>query len=176
MTIRQSADELLARTGLLAALRPHRAAIVGSYSMDLMAWNDLDIYVDTAEMSVENWCELISRVVCAAQPSRIDGFQDSGRSEYFLGIETRITGERWNIDIWGRTADEIAAAQAGNRAMQARFEADPQAKAALLQIKQGLIERKMYGFDKRREHFHSPEIYEAVLEKGVRSLEEFLVR
>ena len=32
----------------------------------------------------------------------------------------------------------------------------------------------MYGFDKGKRHYHSPEIYEAVLEKGVRTVGELL--
>ena len=174
MTIRETADALLAHTALLQALRPHDAAIVGSYAMDLMSWNDLDIYVDIGEMSVEKWNALAARVIMALQPVRIDGFCDAEKGSWFFGTELIFGGERWNIDIWGKTAQQIEAALAQNRQLRARFDADAAARDAMLQIKRGLIERKMYGFDKGRVHFHSPEIYAAVLEKGVRSLEEFL--
>ena len=46
--------------------------------------------------------------------------------------------------------------------------------SAILEIKQGLIARGQYGFDKAPIHFHSPEIYAAVVEKGARSLKDFL--
>lgn len=174
MTIREKADCLLAQTGLMDVLCPHKAVIVGSYAMDLMTWNDLDIYVDIGEMSVEKWFETVSGAVKAVQPTRIDGFQDAEKGKFFLGMETMITGERWNIDIWGKTSGEIANALAENRAMKARFEADVQAREAMMRIKNALIGRKMYGFDKGREHFHSPEIYEAVLERGIRTPEAFL--
>lgn len=174
MTIRERADALLRQTALMHAVAPCRAEIVGSYAMDLMSWNDLDLYVVSDGMTAETWTALTARVIAALQPSRIDGFQDAAQGRYFLGIETEISGERWNVDIWGRTTAEIADAQAKNRAMQARFAADAEARAAMLSIKRELIARKMYGFDKGAKHFHSPEIYDAVLEKGVRRAEDLL--
>ena len=50
----------------------------------------------------------------------------------------------------------------------------PEIGRAILEIKQGLIARGQYGFDKAPIHFHSPEIYAAVVEKGARSLKDFL--
>lgn len=174
MSIREQADLLLKRSALLQALEIHGAQIVGSYAMDAMSWNDLDIYVETDQMSVSAWSELSARVIRAVQPVRIDGFQDASAGKFFLGVETMITGERWNIDIWGKSKAEIADAVRRNRDMKARFDAEPDAREAMLRIKRALIEKKMYGFDKGREHFHSPKIYDAVLEKGVRTIEEFL--
>ena len=175
MSVRKEADHLLQRTGLMNVLRQFgAAAIVGSYSMDLMAWNDLDIYVDTVDWTVERYCDMLGAVAKCVQPTRVDGFQNAAGGQYFLGMETMVTGSRWNIDIWGKRADEIADAQQSNTRMKQRFDARPELREALLSIKQGLIVRGMYGFDKGRKHYHSPEIYHAVLEEGVRDAEEFL--
>ena len=175
MSIRGEADRLLERTGLMDVLRPFGAvAIVGSYSMDLMAWNDLDVYVDAGDWTVERYCDVLGAVAKAVQPVRVDGFQDAAQGRYFIGMETMITGQRWNIDIWGRSTAEIADAQRSNAEMKRRFDADPELRSALVRIKQGLIARGMYGFDKGAKHYHSPEIYRAVLDEGVRTTEEFL--
>ena len=51
---------------------------------------------------------------------------------------------------------------------------DPALKTAVLDIKQGLINRNLYGMYKGRTHYHSQEIYDAVFIEGVRTAEEFL--
>jgi len=173
MTIKESADELLRKTGLLDVLRRFGdPVIVGSYAMDAMAWNDLDVYI----VLDSSYHEMAAAAMLAVKPCRYDGFCDRQTSAQFAGMETVITGERWNIDIWVRTLDEIKAAAAKNRAMKAQFDAQPEAREAMLRIKRELIARGMYGFDKSKRHYHSPEIYEAVLEKGVRTVEEMLER
>lgn len=169
MTIRENADAMLHRTGLLDVLKGcGEATVVGSYAMDAMAWNDLDVYVALSD----DFHEMVGAAMRAVQPVRFDGFCDAGRQ--FLGMETVITGERWNIDIWVRTAAEIEDVMEKNRAMKQRFDAYPEARQAMLDIKHALIARGMYGFDKGKRHYHSPEIYEAVLEKDVRTVEELL--
>lgn len=175
MSIRSEADRLLEQTGLLDVLRRFGAAtVVGSYSMDLMAWNDLDVYVNADGWTAERYCDVLGAVAKAVQPVRVDGFQNTVQGRYFIGMETMITGERWNIDIWGRSAAEITDAQSSNAEMKRQFDGDPELRSALVRIKQGLIGRGMYGFDKGVKHYHSPEIYRAVLDEGVRTTEEFL--
>lgn len=169
VTIRESADALLRKTGLMDVLNGYgEAAIVGSYAMDAMAWNDLDVYIALDG----DFHEMAGAAMRAVQPVRFDGFCDAGRQ--FLGMETVITGERWNIDVWIRTVAEMEDALAKNRAMKRRFDAQPEARQAMLDIKRALIARGMYGFDKGKRHYHSPEIYDAVLEKGVRTVDELL--
>jgi hypothetical protein len=174
MRTEERADALLAQTALMEVLRPYGAVIVGSRAMELMTWNDLDIYVDSAHLDAEAWQDLTCAAMHALQPCRVDGFTDPAAGRYFFGAETEISGERWNIDIWAKTAQQIAVAKAENAAMKARFDVDLPAKDAMMRIKRALIERGMYGFDKGEKHFHSPEIYAAVLDAGVRTVEEFL--
>lgn len=175
MTIRERAQRLMDDTGLLSLLqRFGTPAVVGSFGMDLMTWNDLDIYVDIAGWNADTWCAMAGEVTKALRPVRIDGFCDAAAQQYFFGAEMMHGGERWNIDIWGRTAAGIADAQRRCRDMKARFEAQPGAREAMMHIKAELIERKMYGFDKGARHYHSPEIYAAVLDEGVRSAAELL--
>lgn len=52
--MKKQADKILYNCGLLDKLnefgKPH---IIGSYRMDLMAWNDLDIDIENDDMSLE---------------------------------------------------------------------------------------------------------------------------
>ena len=55
MSRKEQADFILYKCGLLDELKkygcPH---IIGSYRMDMMAWNDLDIDVENSGMSLED--------------------------------------------------------------------------------------------------------------------------
>ena len=68
-TIRESADHILYGRGLMERLReigePH---IIGSYKMDMMAWNDLDIDVENTNMSIEKLYELTDYIIRAFHP------------------------------------------------------------------------------------------------------------
>lgn len=171
MTIRQGADALLAQTGLPEVLAGFgRAEIVGSYVMDAMAWNDLDVYVALEG----DFHTLAAAVMQAVKPVRFDGFCDVKTGNRFIGMETMATGERWNIDIWIRRPEQIDEALERNRAMKAQLDACPEAREAVVRIKQALIARGMYGLDKGKRHYHSAKIYEAVLEKGVLTVDVLL--
>lgn len=50
----------------------------------------------------------------------------------------------------------------------------PYLREVVCEIKRKLIENKLYGFDKGNKHYHSNEIYEAVFNKGIMSVEDFL--
>ena len=59
--IKENADRILYEFGLLSKIEQIRKAhIVGSYQMDMMAWNDLDIDIDIENdtMSLEKLYEL----------------------------------------------------------------------------------------------------------------------
>ena len=51
---------------------------------------------------------------------------------------------------------------------------NPELKNAVTEIKQNLIIRGLYGFDKGKKHYHSKEIYDAVFNKGILTTEQFL--
>ena len=76
--------------------------------------------------------------------------------------------------ICWRSEADIAETLRRNDEMARLARECPEIGRAILEIKQGLIARGQYGFDKAPIHFHSPEIYAAVVEKGARSLKDFL--
>ncbi len=52
---------------------------------------------------------------------------------------------------------------------------NPKLKDAVLRIKNDLIKQKLYGPDKRKEHYHSKEIYDAVFIENILSAEQLLL-
>ncbi len=61
---KNNANKLLYDFGLLNELNNYGTPfVVGSYAMDLMAWNDLDIYVSNEAMSTEKLYELTSFIL-----------------------------------------------------------------------------------------------------------------
>lgn len=69
-TIRRNADRILYDCGLLDMLRecgtPHT---VGSYQMDMMAWNDLDIDIENDGMDMRKLYRLTGRILETFHPS-----------------------------------------------------------------------------------------------------------
>ncbi|MDO4739333.1 MAG: hypothetical protein Q4A66_01560 [Eubacteriales bacterium] len=172
--IREQADALLAQSGLMELLNAYgTACVTGSYSMDMMCWNDLDLYIEDSPQLRRNWFALVGDVLGALQPCRFDGICRGG--ELFLGCETMRTGERWNVDLWVRSRAQIESAAEYCGAILRRTEREPELKEAIMEIKRALIAQKLYGMEKRADrHYHSGEIYRAVLEEGIRTPEEFL--
>ena len=84
-------------------------------------------------------------------------------------------GQRWNIDIWWKNEREIADAVSYANDLILQMQLHPELRDAVISIKQELINRKMYGFDKGKVHYHSNEIYDAVFNKGILTKEEFLL-
>lgn len=176
MSIRDKADELIYQSGLMEILQKYgTVSIVGSYKMEVMTWNDLDIYLDIAEFSSDKYYDMVSELIGMLSPVRFDGFMETDKKLIFLGLETKMTGESWNIDIWWKDKADIEDSMAYACELIKKMEQNPELKKAVIKIKQDLINRKLYGLDKGKVHYHSKEIYDAVFEKGILSTEQFLL-
>ena len=174
MSIKTQADVLIQKTNLLDVLRRHGIPfITGSYFMNTMAWNDLDLYLQPG-VNFDPYA-MAAELNAALRPFRFEGFVNENGT--FYGCETSITGERWNIDLWIRNAEKIEESIAYCNDLLKKMDRLPGSHEAILSIKTELIQRGMYGFDKHpSRHYHSQDIYSAVLNDGVRSTDEFLHR
>ena len=172
MTRRERADSILYEFGLLEELRRYgKPHLIGSYRMDMMAWNDLDIDVENDEMSLARLHELTAYVLNTFHPVWYEAKEevtDEGNTVWFHGFEAIIDGELWNVDIWFFNRETIDRAE--RYCDRIAETANAAERAAVIQIKQELIARKLYGFDQ----FHSTQVYEAVLEKHILTVEAFL--
>lgn len=97
---RQQADRILYEIGLLKKLEdygtPH---IIGSYRMDMMAWNDLDIDIENEYeyVTVDSLYDLSQYIIKTFRPVWYEAKEtqdEHGNTIWFHGFETTITGEQ----------------------------------------------------------------------------------
>ena len=170
---KNKADKLLYDFGLLNELNRYGTPyIVGSYAMDLMAWNDLDIYVSNESMTTEKLYELTAFILNIFHPTWYEAKKDiyDGKTAWFHGFETEILGEFCNVDIWFFDSDTITKALDFSEKIKQKILVNPELKEVVINIKQALIENEQYGFDK----FSSMDVYKTVFENNVRSYKEFI--
>ena len=169
---KSQADRILYEFGLLKKLEelgvPH---IIGSYRMDMMAWNDLDIDIENNGMSLDKLYELSSFILNTFHPTWYEAKEETnedGKRVWFHGFETMITGELWNIDLWFFDKETIANAE--KYCDDIALRASGIQKERIIRIKEELIARNLYSFEK----YKSLYVYKAVLENDVVDTEDFL--
>lgn len=172
--IRVNADRILYEYGLLDMLKPlGRPHIIGSYRMDMMAWNDLDIDVENEAMDLGKLYQLTGSVLKVFRPSWYEAKEEhtpDGKTVWFHGFESVINGELWNVDLWFFDQETIRSAEEYcDNIVRA---ASTVQKEQIILIKQELIKRDLYSFEK----FHSIDVYRAVLEMSIQNIDEFLER
>lgn len=169
---KNNADKLLYDFGLLNKLKKYGTPyIVGSYAMDLMAWNDLDIYVSIERMSTEKLYELTSFILNTFHPVWYEAKKESSdeKTVWFHGFETEVLGELCNVDIWFFDKETITKALDFSHNTKQKLLVNPEFREIVINIKQSLIANEQYGFDK----FSSMDVYKAVFEDSVSSYKEF---
>lgn len=166
------ADRILYEFGLLKRLEeigdPH---IIGSYKMNMMAWNDLDIDIENDTMSLEKLHELSAFIIRTFRPVWYEAKEEvnnNGKTVWFHGFETTVTGELWNVDLWFFDKETILDAEKYCDAVADKT--DHIQKETIINIKRELIERGLYSFDK----YKSIDVYEAVIKNNVMTADEFL--
>lgn len=172
--LRREADGLLARHGILDILarfgKPH---ISGSYSLRLMTWRDLDIYLEMRPVDKTRFLELGRLLGDVLNPRKLS-FTDHLNfpatepvNGLYWGIQTDILSRGgWKMDIWGVSPDECAARLAHCSALAARLE--DRERHAILAIKNELCRDPRY-----RNTIASQDVYDAVLLGRASSIIEF---
>ena len=172
--LRREADRLVARGGLRELLaeygRPH---LSGSYSLHLMTWRDLDIYLAMEVVDRGRFLDLGARLgeaVAARRLSFTDHLNfpatEPVRGLYW-GVQTDfLDAGGWKLDVWGVSTIECADRLAHCQAIAARL--GDRERHAILRIKQHVCRHPDY-----RATITSQHIYDAVLDAGVASVDEF---
>ena len=146
---------------------------VGSYQMDMMAWNDLDIDIENDGMDMRKLYWLTGRILETFHPSWYEAKEErtqEGKTVWFHGFEAMVDGQLWNVDLWFFDRETIAEAE--RYCSRIAGAASAQQREQILAIKRGLLDRDLYAFDK----FRSMDVYRAVLEERVGDIDEFLER
>ena len=109
--LRLEADDILVRKGLLSVLeeygKPH---VVGSYSLHLMVWRDVDLYLETDRISQTDFFEMGGRIDALLNPTNMS-FRDttiepvSGLPPglYWGVYLNRAREDSWKIDLFVKT-------------------------------------------------------------------------
>lgn len=172
--IKQEADAILFEKGLFSLLRSYGTPHVsGSYALDLMTWRDLDIYLQVDNFSLTDFFELGNQICTAFIPPKM-----SFRNELIAKTEGLPSGlywgiymgnERagaWKIDIWAVSAWECHRLLAFCALIKEQL--TPGTTEMILDIKSQCWKDPAY-----RRSYNSTDIYQAVLEKGITTLEAF---
>ena len=172
-SFKMQADKLIYDFGLLEELKKYGTPyIVGSYSMNLMAWNDLDIYVSNEAMSNGKLYKITAFILDKFEPVWYEAKQDviDNKTVWFQGFETNILDELWNVDIWFFDKEKIAETKDFCDKIKAQAQSDSAKKEAVISIKKSLIENYEYGYGK----YTSMDVYKAVFELEIRTYNEFM--
>ena len=169
------ADIILYEYGLLQIIKKYGTPfITGSYALGMMTRRDLDVNIETDDMTVKRFFHLGNEIVSALNPRRVL-FTNEFISRHkrfplglYFGVQTAIPGcpEEWNIDIWAMDTEQ----NKGNRQFIAELHAhvDEIKRRLILEIKTKSLEHSGY-----QQKFFSLDIYNAVTKYGIKTIEEF---
>lgn len=174
LIIKREADEILYKKGLLEILNSFGTPYVhGSYILDLMTWRDLDIYLESDEIAEADFL-MLGRQVCKAFAPVKMSYRNELRAKteglplglywgVYLGNER---AGAWKIDIWAVSAEECQQRLRYGDSIKEKL--TPEAVQRILEIKSACWTDEAY-----RRYYSSGDIYKAVLENKVGSVEEF---
>lgn len=175
-TLKTTADTILAESCLLETLAAYgEVKVVGSYALDVMLRPDIDVYVVAAEHHWENIRSLMNALMDQRYFSEIGflnwiDFPTENHVDikgYYFQPCRWVENVFWKIDLWLITPEfdkdtELTQKFAG------LLSESPEKRDLILEIKNAF--RKGNGYETG---ISGQRIYEAVLEKGVTSFEDF---
>jgi hypothetical protein len=148
---------------------------VGSAALGLMVWRDLDLTVVCPKLALEPVTAAVARLAAHPRVNTISFRNDSGHwrtnPDYpdglYLGVGYRSpAAAMWKLDIWFVDEPERQPDLAHLRRMPEKLTTE--ARTTILAIKSAWASRPEYG-----KSVMSVDIYRAVLDDGVRTLEAF---
>lgn len=172
--IKSEADQILYNKGLHEMLKkygtPH---ISGSYDLNLMTWRDLDIYLEVKEFSKKDFFLLGADIETTLQPvkmhfrneliAKTDGLPIGLYWGVYLGNER---DGAWKIDIWSVDSNECG--RLLNFCVVLKEKITAESAIDIMTIKSQCWTDPQY-----RRTYTSSDIYTAVLEKGIRTIDDF---
>lgn len=179
--LRAEGTALLAASGLGALLAEAGFVPVGSQVMRTMTWRDLD-FERYAEPDFTEFCQLGARLAATGWCTRlqcVDHYRERTHTDEGLYCGLRVASpERtapagkddptvWKLDLWTAREPEFEPGLTLRRRWLGLL--DEPSRVEILAIKEAVCRRPEY-----RHTLLSVHIYEAVLERGLRGVEEFL--
>ncbi len=174
MTRKEQADCILYQYNLLNELKkygtPH---IIGSYRMDMMAWNDLDIDIENDNMSLDKLYCLSDYIIHTFRPTWYEAkeeLNEKNKKVWFHGFEMFLGGELWNIDLWFFDKETIRKSEQYCDDIVNRVKNEPDLRESIIKLKRELINRNQYSFYQ----YTSIDVYEAVLNRHIFDIDSSL--
>lgn len=171
--LRAEADRLL-DSGLKQLLTTYGDVhVIGSYALELMTWRDLDIHIVRDALDRVSFFELGARLAELLEPHRMH-FRDETVGQtaglprgLYWGIY--LVEPSWKIDVWASTRSEFEPVRRFGDRIRERL--TPETREAILAIKAAVWSHPEY-----RRRFSSADIYQSVLDEGMRRPEQFQLR
>lgn len=175
LTLISEANTILNDYNLLKILEkfgtPH---IHGSYSLQLMTWRDLDIYLENDSINLKNFFNLGLDIAKKLKPHRMH-FRNELINEtpnlpkgLYWGIYTKLTfRELWKIDIWAMDSKQII--DYLEKFQELKFKITENNRSTILKIKSYFCKHPEY-----RKSFYSLDIYNSVLKDNIKTEKEFV--
>ena len=168
------ANEILHNYKLFQTLNKYgNPVIIGSYALNLMTWRDLDLHLETNEMSEKKFFELGEEIASILKPHRMhfrNGFISKSPNfpkGFYWGIYSDLKfSEVWKIDIWAMDSKQIKKGQKEFDDLKSKIDSDK--RLTILKIKTHFCKHPEY-----RRKFVSMDIYHAIIEEDIKSIEEF---
>lgn len=174
--LKTQADKLVKKTCIMGTFSRygHLSPIGGSYEYDLMVYPDLDISLISNQLDKDSFASLVGELAANEYVRKISTADTvnfppiyKGRPKgFWIGLEIPFENDRWGIDCWLQEP-EWASADENNYSERLKS-LEQSAKDFILQIKYSLIQRQLYG-----KKVSSNDVYDAVLDRGVRSIDAF---
>ena len=173
-TLRAEADALLYERGLRKLLEEYATInITGSYTLRLMVWRDLDIVMDAPAITIPEFFDLGQRITLLLSPWKmfLTNNRDHDGGVYPRGLYwgIRLGDVRrgaWKIDLWAFDRNESRDKVRGCEDLYHRL--NDENRLIILDLKSQLWDKPQY-----RDTITSQDIYEAVLDYGVQTLDGF---
>jgi hypothetical protein len=176
--LREEADAVLAASGLGIILQAAGYVVVGSYAMRTMTWRDLDFERYQEPDWDEHW-QVATRLAQSGWCTRLQCVnvyrEDWADHGLYLGLRVAdpATGAPcpkddplvWKLDLWtAREHEFFLEARARWNALMTEVR-----RQTILALKDAVCHRPEY-----RQTMLSVHVYEAVLEQGIETLDEFV--
>ncbi len=179
--LHSQADKMLKETGILDIFAKYGevSPIGGSYDYGLMVYPDLDMDIISDQLSKSDFVGLAGDLLASnfiRKVSVVDNVAFTGTKVgmpkgYWLGIEIPFEGDKWGIDLWLQTHEWANKFDEDFDNYKAKLSGISQEQiAAILSIKYHLIRLGKYG----KNGSMSFNVYDAVLDNGILSFEDFL--
>jgi hypothetical protein len=173
--ISSEANKILHDCGLLKILKKYGNPVpTGSYVLGLMTWRDLDIYLESDEMTADEFFQLGAEIVIRLKPHRMQYLNEFLVKRpnlplgYYWGIVVvgLVSSEDWNIDLWAINSEQLRIFQKSVDELKTSL--TEASRLTILEIKSHYHKHPQY-----RRGFGSVDIYQAVIKEDVESVKEF---